>query len=119
MHVVTAILTRILRRQLYKYPARYRGIRAPASVRAAVGNAIKREWLTPKQAQVYLDQYEVDNAHVDDNKATVFVQQAGSSAVRQYEGCYHMITHPSRANLVNGDTKRVVVNYVQSQKNRR
>lgn len=119
MHVVTGILTRILRRQMYKYPARYRGIRAPVSVRAAVTSAVRNEWLTPRQAQAYLDQYEVDKAHVDENKATVFIQQAGTSAIRQYEGCYHMITHPSRANLVNGDTKRVVVNYVQSKKNRR
>jgi hypothetical protein len=118
MQVVKSMMTRVLRRQLYKYPARYRGLRAPPAVKAALAGAVRKEWLSSREAQAYLDKYEADKAYVEENKAIIFIQQAGTQSIRQYEGCYHMITHPSKSNLVNGETKRVVVNYVHTQKNR-
>jgi len=118
MQVARSILARVLRRQLYKYPSRYRGLNAPVSVRSALKKAVEKEWLTPHQAQVYLDTYEGEKACVAENRAVVFIQQAGIARTRQYEGWYEMVTRPTRAQLVNGETKRVVVQCVHGKKNR-
>lgn len=82
----------------------------PASVRVAVDDAVQHRILTPQQGAAFLKKYERYGRATD--HATVYLREQGKRSVKEYEGCYRMLKHPSHADLVNGRVRRLAVEYV-------
>jgi hypothetical protein len=84
----------------------------PRTVRAAVSEAVQRQYMTPRQGEAYMDRY-LAHKSMDDH-VLVYLREQGSSTVREYEGCFRMLKHPSPQDVRDGCTRRLVVNHVDT-----
>lgn len=82
----------------------------PPSVRLAVEHAVEHRILTPHQGAAFLKKYQRYGRATD--HATVYLREQGKRSIKEYEGCYRMLKHPSHADLVNGRVRRLAVEYV-------
>lgn len=82
----------------------------PASVREAVDDAVHHRILTPQQGDAFVKKYQRYGRATD--HATVYLREQGKRTIREYEGCYRMLKHPSHTDLVNGRVRRLAVEYV-------
>jgi hypothetical protein len=75
-----------------------------------VDDAVEHRILTPQQGAAFLKKYQRYGRATD--HATVYLREQGKRSVKEYEGCYRMLKHPSDGDLVNGRVRRLAVEYV-------
>lgn len=135
MDVVRKITAKLLKpaRSKSRSPTRQTR-RIPASVRAAVANAVRQNFMctcsgkrcisaacherSVRKGMHYLDQYANDSSRTFTRPVHIFIREKDRTQVREYEGSYRLINNPTRACVRDGVNKEIVVRFVRAFKSK-
>lgn len=86
------------------------GASVPRSVQEAVAEAVQQGVVSSRRGEAYLKKYRQyqGNTHI----LTVHLREQGKNAVREYQGGYRMLKHPSIADVARGHVRRFTVHHV-------
>lgn len=82
----------------------------PASVHQAVDEAVEHRVITPHQGAAFIKKYQRYGKATE--HASIYLREQGKRSIKEFEGCYRMLKHPSHADVVNGRVRRMAVEYV-------
>lgn len=131
MDVVKRITVKVMKptRSRSRSPSR-QSTRVPASVRAAVANAVRQNFMCTcntkrcgsaachergvRKSMGYLDQYANDSKKTFTRPMRIYLKEKDREQVREYEASYRLLNNPTRANVRDGVNKDIVVRFVRA-----